>query len=345
MKPVKILIIDDSALIRNILLSNLQRYSDIEIVGTAADPYEARDLIVKLKPDVLTLDIEMPKMNGIEFMQVLMKHYPLPVIIFSSLVSGNCDTSIKCLEAGALDVIAKPSKDLNKKLPLLIDELHKNIIEVSYISPEKILNNIKITKTKKINLSNIKTTNKVIAIGASTGGTKAIEKILMRLPYNIPPIIITQHMPAGFTNSFAKRLNNLCNDIQVQEAESNVILKSGNAYIAPGNYHLLIKNHGAEFKIIIKNGPKVSGHRPSVNVMFSSVSKVAGRNAIGIILTGMGKDGADGLLEMFASGSETIAQDELSSIVFGMPDAAINYGAVKYVVSLNDIPEKIIKLL
>jgi len=343
MSKIKVLIIDDSAVIRNILSSNLSKFEDIEIIGTAADPYEGRDMIVKFRPDVVTLDIEMPKMNGLEFVGVLMEHYPLPVIIVSSLVTGRCDTSLKALELGAIDIFAKPSSDISRNMPLQMADLHNKIIAASHAKVTKRITSGIIKKSSS--LASIKASDKIIAIGSSTGGTEAVRKVLEPLPSNIPPVIITQHMPAGFTNSFAKRLNDICRNIEVKEAENNERLINGTALIAPGGFHLLLKRDGAKFKVNIKQGPKVSGHRPSVDVMFLSVAQVAGKNAIGVILTGMGGDGSEGILEMLKKGADTIAQSEDTCVVFGMPREAILKGGAKYIAKLEDIPEKIIGIL
>ncbi len=343
MKKIKVIIVDDSAVVRNVLSTHLRKYEDIEIVGTAAEPYQARDLIVKMKPDVITLDIEMPKMSGLEFITVLMKHYPLPIIIISSLVSGKCETSLKCLELGAFDVVAKPSSDIAGKLTFMIDDLHRKICAAAAANAKNLIRSQSNTNT--IQLSQIQATEKIIAIGASTGGTEAIRKVLERLPSNIPPIIISQHMPAGFTTSFAERLNNICPNLEVKEAEDNDSLSIGTVLLAPGDFHLLLKRDGAKFKINIKQGPKISGHRPSVDAMFLSVAASAGKNAIGVILTGMGGDGSDGIVEMFKKGADTIAQSEETCVVFGMPREAIIKGGIKYIVGLEKIPEKIIEIL
>lgn len=268
------------------------------------------------------------------------------LIILSSLVSGKCETSLKCLEFGAFDVISKPKLDITNKMPLLINELYLKIKAANSAKIDNLIFSKSIYDEKKIvGLSNITATEKVITIGSSTGGTKALEKILLRLPSNMPPIIISQHMPAGFTFSFAQRLNSLCPQLEINEAVNDTILKNGTVHIAPGDFHLLLSNYGSKYKIFTKQVPKICCHRPSVDIMFSSVAKTAGKNAIGIILTGMGAEGAKGLLEMFKQGALTIAQDEKSSVVFGMLREAISAGAAKYVVSLDLIPEKIVQIL
>ncbi|MBP7653614.1 chemotaxis response regulator protein-glutamate methylesterase [Candidatus Dependentiae bacterium] len=348
MNKVKVLIVDDSAVVRNILASNLKPYNDIEVVGTASNPYEARDMIVSLKPDVITLDIEMPRMNGLEFISVLMKSFPLPIIVISSLVSGKCETSLLALELGAVDIFAKPTADVSRKLPLIINELHDKIISVSTAKIFKKQEKTFVPDEKKIslsNLSNINATEKIIAIGASTGGTEAIKRVLEQLPPNMPPIIMTQHMPAGFTNSFAKRLNDICKNLEVREAADNDKLYQGLALLAPGNYHLLLARDGAKYKVLVKDGPKVCHQRPAVDVMFLSAAEVAGKNAVGVILTGMGSDGAAGLLAMKNKGAKTISQSEKTCVVYGMPREAVLKGAADFIEDLDAIPNRIIRLL
>ncbi|HPG29644.1 MAG TPA: chemotaxis response regulator protein-glutamate methylesterase [bacterium] len=345
MKKVKVLIVDDSAVVRSILSSNLRKFEDIEVVGTASNPYEARNMIVELKPDVITLDIEMPRMNGLEFISVLMKSYPLPIIVISSLVSGKCETSLHALELGAVDIFAKPANDISGAFPLIIEELHQKIIYASFAKVgNSILEKPKNEKNIEV-LSNIKSSEKVIAIGASTGGTEALKRVLEKLPQNMPPVIITQHMPAGFTKSFADRLNNICKNIEVREAVDSEKLHSGLALVAPGNFHLLLARDGAKFKVIVKDGPKICHQRPAVDVMFLSTAEIAGKNAVGVILTGMGSDGANGLLAMKKKGAVTISQSERTCVVYGMPREAYLKGAVDFVADLDDIPGKIIQAL
>ena len=341
--PVKVLIVDDSAVVRNIFTKELSYDPEIEVVGTAPDPYVARDLIVKLKPDVITLDIEMPRMDGFTFLRKLMKHYPIPIIVVSSLTSKGSDLALEALNEGAVEVMCKPGAaytvgdmalTLTEKIKAaakvnLKDTLHKNISTDS-------------NSKKKLSLS--KATNKVVAIGASTGGTQAIESILKSMPVNAPGIVIVQHMPERFTKSFADRLDTIC-DIQVKEAEDSDRIISGRAIIAPGNMHMLLKRSGSTYYVEIKNGPLVKRQRPAVEVLFNSVAKYAGNNAIGVILTGMGSDGSSGLLKMKESGAQTLAQDEKSSVVFGMPREAIKLGAANKIVSLDDMPREILNLV
>lgn len=343
MKKIKVLVVDDSAMVRKFLSIELSKSEEIVVVDTAIDPYFARDKIVNLKPDVVLLDIEMPRMDGLTFLRKLLKHYPIRVIIVSSIAEKGGEVALKALEYGALEVIAKPS--VSYSVNDMIEQLKEKIIAVSKIPDWKIgikENKNEISNSIKVNKSSlIKTTNKVIAIGASTGGTEALKEILQRFPINSPPIIIVQHMPAHFTKSFAKRLNELC-EIEVKEAENMEILSPGKALIAPGNMHIELNRSGAVYYVKLNQGPTVYHQRPSVEILFNSVAKYAGKNAIGVILTGMGKDGASGLLHMKNEGAYTIAQDEKSCVVFGMPKEAIEIGAVSKIVSLNYIVDTVI---
>jgi len=339
---IKVLIVDDSAVVRNIFTKELSSDPDIEIVGTAPDPYVARDKIVKLNPDVITLDIEMPRMDGITFLRKLMKHYPIPVIVVSSLTQKGSDLAMEALNDGAVEVMCKPGPAYS------VGDMSLSLIEKIKAAAKVNVKNIDHIRQQTIQpqarLSLTKTTNKVVAIGASTGGTQALEYILMMMPLNAPGIVIVQHMPEKFTKSFATRLNNMCK-IEVKEAEHNDRIIPGKALIAPGNMHMIVRRSGATYYVEIKTGPLVKRQRPSVEVLFNSVAKYVGNNAIGVILTGMGSDGAEGLLKMKESGASTIAQDEKSSVVFGMPKEAIKLGAADKVLPLNNIPEKILELV
>jgi two-component system chemotaxis response regulator CheB len=342
MEKIKVLVVDDSAMVRKMLSSELSKSEEIVVIDTAVDPYFARDKIVRLKPDVVLLDIEMPRMDGLTFLRKLLKHYPIRVIVVSSIAEKGGDVALKALEYGALEVIAKPAVSYSVKD--MIEQLKEKIIAVSKIPNWKIgiKENKKevTTQSEQKKKSLIRTTNKIIAIGASTGGTEALREILERVPVNSPPIMIVQHMPEHFTKSFAKRLNELC-EIEVKEAEDREILSPGKALIAPGNMHMELSRSGAVYYIKLNQGPTVYHQRPSVEILFDSVAKYAGKNAVGVILTGMGKDGALGLLHMKNEGAYTIAQDEKSCIVFGMPKEAIERGAVSKVVSLNHIVDDI----
>lgn len=337
-RPIKVLIVDDSAMVRSILQKELSKDPDIEVIGTAPDPYVARDKIVQLKPDVITLDIEMPRMDGITFLKKLMQYYPLPVIIVSSLTPKGGELAMEALEAGAVEVLCKPGAAYT------VGDMSVELIDKIKASARVRVQKKEITSPtmyKKLSLT--KTTNKVVVIGASTGGTEALANILKVLPPNSPGIAIVQHMPEHFTRSFADRLNELC-DIEVKEASNGDSVIPGRALIAPGNYHMLLKRSGAQYYVEVKSGPLVSRHRPSVDVLFKSASQYGGKNVVGVIMTGMGKDGAEGMKLMHEQGAKTIAQDESTCIVFGMPKEAIALNAVDYVLPLDKIPQKILEL-
>lgn len=339
-KRIRVLIVDDSALVREILARELARDPEIEVVGTAPDPYIARDKIVALKPDVLTLDIEMPRMDGLTFLRKLMHHHPMPVIVVSSLTPKGGDIALEALEVGAVEVMCKPGAayTVGDMSIALIDKI-KASARVSVARRER--KAAAVGAPQRLSMS--RTTHKVIAIGASTGGTEALTTVLTSLPPDAPGIVIVQHMPEHFTRSFANRLNDLC-AMDVKEAENNDTVVPGRVLIAPGNYHMLLRRNGAVYCVDVKQGPLVSRHRPSVDVLFKSVAKYAGKNAVGVILTGMGADGADGLLEMKKQGAPTIAQDEASSIVFGMPKEAIARGAADHVVGLPNVASRMLQL-
>lgn len=340
---IKVLIVDDSALVRKVLTEELSRYKDIDVVGGAIDPYVARDKIVRLQPDVITLDIEMPRMDGLSFLSKLMKFYPMPVVVVSSLTPQNSQNAIRALELGAVEVICKPGSSLSAP------DISQRLVEAIRVAARaKISRNVSTESVEKENGHDykiqLKTTHKVIAIGASTGGTIAIEKILTKMPLNIPGIVVVQHMPEYFTASFAERLNNLCK-IEVREAKDGDAAAPGLALIAPGGHHMLLERSGAFYQVRIKGGPMVHHQKPSVDVLFHSVAKNAGANAMGILLTGMGADGADGLLTMKQNKAYTIAQDESSSVVYGMPGEAVKLGAACDELPLDEIPVKIIRRL
>lgn len=340
-KRIRVLIVDDSAMVREILSRELARDPEIEVIGTAPDPYVARDRIVELKPDVLTLDIEMPRMDGITFLRKLMQHFPLPVIVVSSLTKKGGDLALEALDAGAVEVMCKPGAayTVGDMSVALIDKI-KAAARVAVA--KRVAAKPKASGTP-VRLSMTRTTNKVIAIGASTGGTEALTDVLTALPANAPGIVIVQHMPEHFTRSFADRLNSLC-AIQVKEAEDGDTVAPGKALIAPGNYHMVLRRSGARYYVEVKSGPLVSRHRPSVDVLFKSAAKYAGPNAVGVIMTGMGADGSQGLLEMRQQGASTIAQDEATCVVFGMPKEAIALGAAEFVLPLASIPSRMLQL-
>jgi len=342
-RKIKVLIVDDSAIVRKIFSEELSRFVDIEIVGTAPDPFIARDKIVKLKPDVITLDIEMPRMDGITFLKKLMKYYPLPVIIVSSLTQTGGKLTLEAIDNGAVEVIAKPggSYTVGDMSVQLADKIRAaSRARVAKKEPGKMSGLAKPERMKAITM----TTNKVIAIGASTGGTEALKNVLTRMPPNSPGIAVVQHMPASFTTAFAERLNDMC-QITVKEARDNDSVIPGTALIAPGNFHMILRRSGARYYVEIKNGPMVHHQRPAVDVLFKSTARHAGSNSIGAILTGMGSDGAQGLLEMKNAGARTIAQDEKTCVVFGMPREAIKLGAVDRVVPIDRVAGEIIKMV
>ncbi|GBC60039.1 chemotaxis response regulator protein-glutamate methylesterase [Desulfonema ishimotonii] len=342
---IKVLIVDDSAVVRKILTEELSKYKDIEIVGSAVDPYIARDKIVKLRPDVITLDMEMPRMDGLSFLVKLMKHYPLPVVVLSSLTPQNSETALKALEIGAVEVLCKPGSaystlDVSRNLVNAIRAAASAKIRVQ---PRKTRPQAEAEVVPPPDLR-FKTTHKVISIGASTGGTKAIETVLRGMPVTAPGIVIVQHMPENFTTAFARRLNEVC-PIEVREAKDGDHVIPGLALIAPGNRHMLLHRSGGNYLVRIKDGMPVYYQRPSVDVLFRSVARHAGANAVGALMTGMGADGARGLLEMRENGACTLAQDEATCIVFGMPKEAIRIGAVDEIVPLPQMTRQIINAL
>jgi len=344
-RRIRVLIVDDSAVVRQILERELQKDPGIEVVGTAPDPYVARDRIVHLKPDVLTLDIEMPRMDGLTFLRRLMHYFPLPVVIVSSLTAKGGALAMEALDAGAVEVMCKPGASYS--VGDMAIEIIEKIKAAAQVRVEKretgAVGDLQLAAGAVQRLSMTQTTNKVLAIGTSTGGTEALRRILPRLPGNAPGIVIVQHMPEHFTRSFAQHLNEMC-AIDVKEAEDGDTVAPGKALIAPGNFHMLLQRSGAMYYVQVKQGPLVNRHRPSVDVLFKSVARYAGANAVGVIMTGMGADGAAGLREMRDAGARTIAQDEASCVVFGMPKEAIAMGGAEYIEPLARIPEKMIEL-
>lgn len=347
---VKVLIVDDSAIVRKLLSRHLGRYDDIDIVGTAVDPYDAREKIINLKPDVLTLDIEMPRMDGISFLKRLMTYYPIPTVMVSSLTREGCETTLEALDIGAVDFVAKPSAGSLGDVDELVDELYCKIIAASMANVKRLGKVGHIPNTERKNPTSSRDiaiknkSNKIIALGASTGGTEALKEVLSQMPSNAPGIVIAQHMPEIFTKYLAERLNSL-SSIEVYEAEDGMAVRPGTALIAPGNYHMELKINGPNYYVKTSQGAKVNNHRPSVDLLFNSVAISAGNNAIGVIMTGMGADGAKGLWDMKRAGAKTIAQDEESCVVFGMPKEAIKLGAAGRVVGLAEIPSAILSML
>jgi two-component system chemotaxis response regulator CheB len=341
-QKIKVLVVDDSAIVRKIFNEELSKETDIEVVGTAPDPYIARDKIVKLKPDVLTLDIEMPRMDGLTFLKKLMKYYPLPVIIVSSLTPKGSAMALEAIEDGAVEVLAKPGGaysvgDMCIQLKEKIRAASRAILNKK-TGPRTDMKIVTAGDSLKV------TTQKVIAIGASTGGTDALREILVNMPINAPGIVIVQHMPANFTSAFAERLNQI-SQIEVKEAQDGDSVINGRALIAPGNFHLLIRRSGAKYYVNVKDGPLVHHQRPAVDVLFHSVAQYVGNNAVGVVLTGMGADGAKGLLAMKESGARTLAQDEASCVVYGMPKEAVRIGAAERSVPLERMAQEIINVV
>lgn len=339
-KKIRVLIVDDSALIRNVMTEILSQDPQIEVVGAAPDPYVARDKMKVLNPDVLTLDVEMPKMDGLTFLQKIMAARPMPVVMVSSLTEQGAATTLQALEAGAVDFITKPTVDIQHGLSDLAHQIISKVKVAAHASVKKRTPPTDCTeriKSLAAQSAMIKTTDTIIAIGASTGGTEALRELLEVLPPNTPPIIMTQHMPEQFTKSFANRLNELC-QIHVKEAQEGDSVLPGQALLAPGNNHMELRRSGARYYVSLNQAPPVNRFRPSVDVMFRSVARFAGGNSLGVILTGMGNDGAAGMLEMKQAGACNFAQDEASCVVFGMPKEAIKVGGVDKILPLNDIP-------
>ncbi len=346
---IKVLVIDDSAVVRQTLAEILDSDPEIQVIGTAQDPYMAVDCLKKTVPDVITLDVEMPRMDGITFLRKLMTQHPIPVVMCSSLTGRGCETTLQALEYGAVEIIEKPrmgAKQFLEESRIRICDAVKAAAQVKLHRREfkevekKLTADAVMSKPKTKAMA--ETTEKVVLIGASTGGTEAVRVFLEGLPPNAPGMVIVQHMPEKFTTAFAKRLNSICR-VEVKEAESGDGVVTGRALIAPGNRHTLLKRSGARYYVEVKDGPLVTRHRPSVDVLFRSGARYAGANAIGVILTGMGDDGAQGLLEMKEAGAFAVAQDEDTCVVFGMPREAIRRGAVDKVLPLQEIPGEILR--
>ncbi|MDR5898717.1 chemotaxis response regulator protein-glutamate methylesterase [Halomonas vilamensis] len=339
---IKVLCVDDSALIRDLLTEIINTQPDMEVVAVAPDPIVARDLIKQHNPDVLTLDVEMPRMDGLDFLERLMRLRPMPVLMVSSLTQAGSEITLRALELGALDFVAKPSLGIRTGMMEYANEIAEKLRAAARSRPRQARH--KNTPPKQELKAPLVSSEKLIIIGASTGGTEAIRSVLEPLPANAPAILITQHMPGGFTRSFAERLDRLCR-MTVKEVTDGERVLPGHAYIAPGDQHMEVARSGANYVARLNDGPPVNRHRPSVDVLFHSASKQAGKNAIGVILTGMGKDGAAGLLEMRQAGAETIAQNEETCVVFGMPREAIALGGASEVAALDDIPGRLMSLV
>ncbi len=341
-RPIRVLIVDDSAVVRQVLSRSLAKVPDIEVVGTATDPFVARDKIIELEPDVLTLDIEMPRMDGITFLRKLMQHKPMPVIILSSLTAKSGRLALEAIESGAVEVLSKPggSFSVGEMADQLADKIRaaaRARFRTATATPKKV-------QQVRPAATEIDLTNKIIAIGASTGGTEAIKEVLTRLPAAVPGIVIVQHMPPRFTSAFASRLNGIC-AFEVREAADGDSVFPGRCLIAPGNYHMLLRRSGSRTYVNVKTGPMVHHQRPAVDVLFRSVAKSMGRNAVGVVLTGMGADGAEGLKLMREAGARTLTQDEASCVVYGMPKAAVKLGASEKEVPLDRIAYEIMQLV
>jgi two-component system chemotaxis response regulator CheB len=344
MKKTRVLVVDDSALIRRLLSEIVNGAPDLECVGAAADPLQAREMIRALNPDVLTLDVEMPRMDGLDFLERLMRLRPMPVVMVSTLTERGSEVTLRALELGAIDFVSKPKMDIANGMRDYAEEITGKIRVAAASRPR--LPRAPSPGAKPIAAlgNRILSTEKLIIVGASTGGTEAIKDFLVELPSDCPGILITQHMPEAFTKSFAARLDSLCR-ISVKEAEQGERILPGHAYVAPGNWHLLLRRSGANYIAQLSDGPPVNRHRPSVDVLFQSAAEHAGRNAIGVILTGMGKDGALGMLAMKHAGAWNVAQDEPSCVVFGMPKEAIAAGGVDEVLPLPAIAQAVVRRL
>ena len=345
MPKIKLLIVDDSALIRQMLTQIFNSSDDIEVVGSAVDPIAARDKIKKLNPDVLTLDVEMPRMDGLTFLRNLMRLRPMPVVMISTLTEAGATVTLEALEAGAVDFVAKPKVDVANSLNAYAEDIIAKVKMAAkarvrtVVSKPKVAGPLAVRSQK----THFKTTDKLIALGSSTGGTEAIKEVVSGLPLNTPPIVISQHLPVAFSESFAKHVNDVT-EMTVCIAKEGQQILPGNIYIAPGDKHLLVMRNGARYVCKLDDGPAVNRHKPSVEVMFKSVAQNVGGNAIGVMLTGMGADGSQTMNEMKAAGSVNIVQDEASSVVWGMPGEAYKLGAADHVVPLEHIAAQILKL-
>lgn len=343
--PVKVLIVDDSSVVRSVLSRELAKDPGIAVVGTAQDPLIASEKIEQLHPDVLTLDMELPRMDGLTFLRGLMRHHPLPVIIVSAFTPKGSKLAMDALELGAVEIIQKPNVafgvgEMAAELAVKI----KVAAGARVAAPAPVMPSVGVPRGAARPSAREAVTNKIIAMGASTGGTQALQSVLTHLPAEIPPILIVQHMPEGFTRTFAERLNSLC-PFEVKEGAHGDAVIPGRAIVAPGGKHMELARHGGRLVIELNEGPKVARQRPSVEVLFQSVARVSGAQAVAVIMTGMGGDGAEGMLALKQAGAQTIAQDEQSCVVFGMPKEAIRLGGVNHVVPLAQIPDMILKLL
>jgi two-component system, chemotaxis family, protein-glutamate methylesterase/glutaminase len=337
----KVLVVDDSALVRKVLGEEISKYPDFKVVGSAIDPYDAREKIYQLQPDIITLDLEMPRMDGLSFLAKLMKFHPLPVVVVSSVALEGSKAAMDALQLGALEIVPKPGSRFS------VPDVGRTLIHALRAAAAADINKLKAHQVSDQSYSIVasalllQTSHKVVAIGASTGGTQAIEAVMREMPADSPGTVIVQHMPRAFTGAFAERLDKICR-MQVREAQDLDDVTAGVALIAPGDRHMVLSQNGSRYQVRVKEGPRVHFQRPSVDVLFQSVAKYSGQNAIGVILTGMGADGARGLLAMHDNGAHTIAQDEKSCVIFGMPKEAIAMGGVDQVLPLSQIGQAIL---
>lgn len=354
-REIKVLVVDDSALIRKLLTELISAAPDLNVVAAARDPYDARDKIKQFNPDVITLDIEMPKMDGITFLRNLMRLHPLPVVMVSTLTERGAEITLEALELGAIDFVSKPKIDISHSLAEYQEEIIEKVRTASQVNRERLLHMADSTRGPMPKLSadavirksdkslGFRTTDSIIAIGASTGGTEAIKEVLIRLPADTPGVVITQHIPVEFSSPFAQRMNK-CSAMTVCEATDGQQILPGHVYIAPGNMHLLVERSGARYVCRLSDGPPVNRHKPSVDVLFRSVAQNVGNNCIAVLLTGMGNDGAIGMQEISQQGAPTVVQDERTSVVWGMPGEAVKLGCVDQILPLDRIAEKVLEL-
>ncbi|BDZ73339.1 MULTISPECIES: chemotaxis response regulator protein-glutamate methylesterase [Methylophaga] len=352
MKKISVIVIDDSALVRKLLTEILNSDPELEVVATAGDPYQARDKIKQFNPDVLTLDVEMPKMDGVTFLRNLMRLRPMPVVMVSTLTEKGAQITLEAMALGAFDFVEKPKLDLSQTLSSYSEEIISKIKAAAGVQPQQLTTKAMLEVEERLTADAViakstkniplKTTEKIVAIGASTGGTEAIKTVLCALPANAPGIVITQHIPASFSAPFAERVNKM-SALNVSQAIDGEQILPGHAYIAPGDKHLLVERSGARYYCRLNDGPAVSRHKPSVDVLFRSIAQNVGANAIGVMLTGMGDDGARGMLEMRENGASNMVQDEKSSVVWGMPGAAYKLGAAELMLPLDKIAQEIMK--
>ncbi|MEY4719779.1 MAG: hypothetical protein RL563_2397 [Pseudomonadota bacterium] len=344
MPKIKVLIVDDSALIRQMLTQIFNSAEDIEVVGTAGDPLIARDKIKALNPDVVTLDVEMPRMDGLTFLRNLMRLRPMPVVMISTLTAKGAEVTLEALSLGAVDFVAKPKANVVSSLQEYADELISKVRMAAKAQVRPLETKFQSNQTVQVVKKHFRTTDRIIAVGSSTGGTEALKEVVKRMPNNAPAMVVTQHLPVAFSSSFARHVND-SSEMNACIAQDGQLILPGNIYIAPGDHHLKVARDGARYICKLDDGPPVNRHKPSVEVLFRSIAENVGKNAIGVMLTGMGSDGAKAMLEMNEAGAINIVQDQASSIVWGMPGEAYKLGAAHHVLPLNQIAAQIIDLL